>query len=689
MPAEESTLVPVAPDDTVDTILKKVRGTGARSIELLVAEGTAALQAPRGFERLRRALDPDGISLLVISSDAQALEAARRNRIDTVGVEGTRVLPGTPRPPDRPARDVAPPRPIDTHDAALLDAIDQLPERDYDADLPDEGDERYVERPGRGVSGARRYREDDFDAEQEDWPDLSGAETVAAETPLGRDRKAGAERRYAADDFELPGDEPEGPRRTGSRRTRPLAGRDTADLGAAPGRGRRGATTSRGYAEEGRDYPARRRLGMPVILSLAAVGLLVLAGAFWLLSSRATVTVAPPSAAVREFPFSNEVIPLAGSGAGSSTTALQAVPVAADVETSVTGQVSQETMAPTGTAKGIVTVINTIGSAVPIPKGSEFVGKNQAGQEVRFLVDGDTTIPGATTTSSLTGSSTTYGQINVNVTARSPGSASNVPQNSITQLLIPGQQPIQSQASNFIFQNDAIGGGSEAPQRVVSEDAVQAILKEALTQLYNDGLQQLRAQIDESKLGLDEQTIWPPPAELGKSENYQVVAVEPAIGQTVAPDNPGFNVTVRTHLDALATPRGSPVQDQLGPVVPEYFRQRGSLPCKADERPSQDVTKWRWDGQKFTIDGAIKCTPAGGLPAETIARVKDALRGQSRDAADAALQTLQKQGLIGRYQLPAGRASFPGFDWLIDVEVGSPAAEPQPSGLPQPSQGAS
>ena len=65
MPAEESPLVPVAPDDTVDTILKKVRGTGARSIELLVAEGTAALS---GFTQsvgyLLSAVGPFSIGLL-------------------------------------------------------------------------------------------------------------------------------------------------------------------------------------------------------------------------------------------------------------------------------------------------------------------------------------------------------------------------------------------------------------------------------------------------------------------------------------------------------------------------------------------------------------------------------------------------------------------------------------------------
>jgi len=455
------------------------------------------------------------------------------------------------------------------------------------------------------------------------------------------------------------------------------------------GTGRR-ATAGRRYGEGQVEATARPGgaglLSMTALIPLAVVVLLAIVAALWLLNSRVAVTVAPPAAAVREFPFSNEVIPLAGSAGGAST-AVRAVPVSADVETTVTGQVTQETMAPTGTAKGAVTVINTIANAVPIPKGSEFVGKNEAGQEVRFLVDNDTTIPGAATTSSLTGSSTTYGQASVAVTARSPGSASNVPQNSITQLLIPGQQPYVSQASNFIFQNDAIGGGSEAPQRVVTEDAVQGVLQAALTQLYNDGLQGLDAQINTAQFSVDPQTLTPSAAELGSPENYQVASIDPQLGATVDPNNPVFRLTVRARFSALATPIGKPVAGQLGEVVKEYFIQRGNLPCKAGEIPSQDVAKWRWDGQRLTIDGTLKCTPSAGLSAETIARVKDALRGQSREAAEAGLKTLQQQGAIGSYALPAGRASFPNFDWLIDVEVRQPeTVEPQPSAAPQPTQ---
>ena len=86
-----------------------------------------------------------------------------------------------------------------------------------------------------------------------------------------------------------------------------------------------------------------------------------------------------------------------------------------------------------------------------------------------------------------------------------------------------------------------------------------------------------------------------------------------------------------------------------------------------------------WDGERLTIDGAINCQSPGGLPAETLAKVRDAVRGQSREAAENNLRSLQDQGLIGGYQLP-DRASLPRFDFLLNVVVGQPqVVEPQPT----------
>ncbi len=91
--AEDSALVFIAPGDSVDAIVQKIRGAGTDSIELLVPDDTPSLQALGGFARLRQSLERDHISLLVISSDEKTLNAARLNQLDTVGVQGVRVGP--------------------------------------------------------------------------------------------------------------------------------------------------------------------------------------------------------------------------------------------------------------------------------------------------------------------------------------------------------------------------------------------------------------------------------------------------------------------------------------------------------------------------------------------------------------------------------------------------------------------
>jgi hypothetical protein len=693
MAAAESTLVPVAPDDTVDSILRNIRSTGAASVELLVPDDTAALQAPRGFERLRQALDAGRVELLVISSDEQTIAAARRNQIATVVVQGVRVRPSAPSATDRassryttqmlPAIPIDVDARIDARDAAFLDALDQVPAREQYADLSEEDAELYdviddlpddlaqADTYGRRRSGDTATLHDDelFADELDSLSDSSYAETVVGRAPARDDRaRGGTGRRYTAADMDMD-DEPARTRggRTASKRSGAVARRDSGARGASRAR----ATPAGRQYDDADTYPAAARSLPAWLLALALAGLIVIALAFWLLSSRVTVAVSLPAVSASERPFTNEVIPLVSGDTGATGTAVQAVPATADAEATVEGRVESETLAPTSSAKGQITIINTIGSAVPIPRGAEFIGKNDKGQEVRLTLDADVTVPGATTTTSLTGTSTNYGQISVNVTARSPGAASNVPDNTITQLLIPGQQPIVSQNSNFIFQHGAITGGSDQAQRIVTENEVQGVLQEALTQLYNNGLQQLSAQIDASKSDIDPATISPSAAELGDPTHYELVSVEPAIGQPVDPTNPVFKVMVRARFAALATPSGKPVQDQLGTVVRDYFQQRDSAACKAGEIPSQDVTAWRWDGEKLTIDGTFKCTPNAGLVPGTEEKVRDAVRGQSREAADAGLQRLQQQGLIGGYTLPPDRSSFPRFGWLIGVQAGA------------------
>src|SRR5215207_6586074 len=156
MAAGESALVPIAPDDSIESIAIRIRGTGASQVQLLVPDGTAVLQSLGGFQRLLQRLAADHVSLLLISSDEQTLNAARLSQIETVGVQGARVA----MPSKRAAANAGaaadlyatrsfraeplPAEPLNRRDAEFLDALDQVPADDLDLELRDDDADLYA-----------------------------------------------------------------------------------------------------------------------------------------------------------------------------------------------------------------------------------------------------------------------------------------------------------------------------------------------------------------------------------------------------------------------------------------------------------------------------------------------------------------------------------------------------------------
>jgi hypothetical protein len=616
--APAAAVVSVQPDDTVDTVAAKAFATGASSVQLIIPPGIAEFQSHSSFSTLRVLLEGARISITAVSADPQIVAAARRGRVETLGVE-------------------AAPRPRETK---------PLPEAQDD-------------------NRARYAALDDADADlYSSFDDLSDAIQTTAPTR----RSADADAALAAQIDDLT-DAPLRPTQpaysrgmTGDRRAN-----RRADTAAGSGARTVGRPTRTGGV-------ARRRRSSSIsapLLILAAIALIALVAAIWYFASRTSVQVALPPAASSEQTFSGEVIPYSADGSTPNAAAVQAAPVVAEAEFTATGQVAGETLTPIGRAQGIVTIVNTIPQAVTLPEGTDLIATNADGREVRFALDVPAVVPAAVTVSDLTGQRTTYGSIDVAVTARSPGSQSNVAQDAISQVLIPGQQPIVSDRSNFIIRHPPIGGGDEQMLRIVTEEDVRRALGEALTGLYNIGVQRLRAQIDEQQFAVDPNTIHPSPADLATPAGYDEPIITPPVGQP-ADENGNFSVTVRARFSALATPSDRLVGVQLQEVVPQYFTQRPVPPCPASAQPGFSVTSWRWDGSRLAIDGSITCTAERTLPPEALAEVRAALVGQSRDAADARMRELQERGVIGEYTLPAVD-NLPGFDWLIEIQVVPPA----------------
>jgi hypothetical protein len=255
--------------------------------------------------------------------------------------------------------------------------------------------------------------------------------------------------------------------------------------------------------------------------------------------------------------------------------------------------VRQETKEP-GRAHGTVAVINTV--------------VNSQGYEVRYIIDATVTVPAAVSETTATRSSITYGQILVGITAIEPGDSSIVGANTVIEMIIPGQQPIYSQHSNFIFQNAPITNIAEQTTYtyVPNEKDRQWQLDDALTKLYDEGIRRLRNQANQLSNNLKLDSITPDRTELTAVNAYELAYVPPNL-QDSKPHEP-VKVTVRTRFIALATPNDKPLNEQLNAALPAYLSQLSTKYCAGTGIESVAVTKIKWDGDALKVSGVVSCS---------------------------------------------------------------------------------
>ncbi|MCU0494209.1 MAG: hypothetical protein MUD01_21675 [Chloroflexaceae bacterium] len=651
MIADDAALVLVRPDDDLNTIITNVREAGTPMVQLLVSDGAAALYAQRDLETLRRSVGSRGIELLLITSDKLVLSAARRADIQTMEVMDARIRPeratgngeASPyatRPLARdtqsgPANPAQPPAPADAapNDDDFLRSLEQ-------ANLP---------MPSPAISPAapaHAYSDfDDFDEAVQSAPTRVSLPTEAERRP--------APRRYADDD------EPERYPPPRPRVDRDVAGRGPDRPVARP---------------QLREEPERRRgLGLiPLLIGGVLLVLLALIGGVLLLGNRTTVTVNLPVRETQERRVDGLPIALIGLNDQASQSAVQADIIRAEVVYTATGQVTEETLTPTTAAAGAVNVLSLNTQAIDLPQGTEFIAANGQGQECRFATNEAATIPGSSQSRQGAQIITSLGQASVAVTARALGSACNIGENAITQMQIPGQEPINVRAGgNLEVTHGPIGGGSEQPIRVVKDSNVQEVLGQALAGLDNQARQELEnAARAQANLTLENTTITPGRNDLSAGQGYEVI-VSPAVGQNVDPNNPTFSVTVRGQFSALATPQGRPLQNQLQPAVSEALIQSGQV--KPGDGLAPAINNWRWDGTRLTVDSLLQPVATDNtLAPATLAAIRESIRDKPRAEAEAALQVLVERNSISGYTIPEGVQALPGYDFQLDIQVVPP-----------------
>ncbi|MEI7645215.1 MAG: hypothetical protein WCJ55_13140 [Chloroflexales bacterium] len=689
MVADNTALILALPDDTVESLLRKAEQAGARRVQLLVPEGVPGLQQQAQLERLRALADHDGIELTLISSDPQTLRAARLCQFETMQVRDAHVMappqvPAAPPPASPYATRVlgreeaddsrASRQAVDlsASDAAFLDALD-----DFDAlppvraSGPAASDEDFFaalesisadrdDRPPHRASTA----DDDFLAAL-DSLDVD-EEELRRPAPRRADAPPAAPPRIRPEDIELSDAEKARAKQTGrqtsvpSRPVRTMTGSMSAHDTPAHERSPRNA--------ERQATPHRRSWLVPVAITIVVL-LILAAAASLVLGGRAAVIVAPPARPDQVKPISAMPIPLAAPGS-SAGTAAQAEAINSDVAVTVSGQVAERTISPSGTARGTIAIISLSPQPITLPAGSEFIAVKADGQTVPFVSGGDVVVPPSITSDQGAQIVTTKGTARIEVVARSAGSASNVDANSIRRIVIPGGQTFNVETGALVVRHDPISGGSEDEVRIVKDSDVQRMLGEGLTKLDSQAREQLQALAHTRSLQVEATTISPRHADLTQRQGFEYT-VSPAVGETVDPANPAFTLTIQARYSALATPPSTPLTGQLGAALTEQLRQAGLLQpgdCRAPV-----ITSWAWDGTRLTVNGQIApntqsaaCGP--GLSAATLQQVRDAVRGKTRAQAEAALQTLQQQGVIGTYVLPDGE-KLPDWDFQLRIEA--------------------
>jgi hypothetical protein len=699
MEDDESTVMMVLPDDNIDTVISRVHESRVPTVQLLVPDGITLLHSRHTCDALKRSCEPDRIAVMVISSDEKTIEVARSFAFETIIVEGARVR--VPEPFDRrelvaapspaapflspeveaPAgrESPPPPPPAETAYDPFADELNNLGDmwagRAQTSDVHDAfADE--LDDLSAVMAGERSAPPDDYDPFVDELDDLSAAMAGTSSArggnrvPSSHGAPTQPQRRIRPEDIVLTDDEVEqassirsgGGRRKGSEKKKSSS---PGLLAGLTGLFRRPAR-ERSEALE----PSSRTLRLPVsgpVLVLLLFLLLVGFGYVMFRLGQTTVQVSPPMSLQQAIPFNDHPVLIAHPETETSGVAVQAEVVSTRTAITTTGEVLKETMAPGTAAYGTVTLLNENFQPLQLLQGTEFIGTNAQGQEVRFTSDTDVVVPGASTSRQGRQIITTFGSAQVGITARAPGSASNIEANTITHLVLAGQsERVPVNAGLVGLEHGPMTGGQEHVTYVVKEEDIQRTLPEALTILYNQANQELIASAEARGLVLDPRTIFPAAQHLSRNEGYDL-AIHPAIGQVIQTNNPTFSVSVWGNFSALATSGASGgLEAQLQTVVPNQLMREGII--TPGLQLASTIDDWQWDGARLTVDGVVEPLPNINLDTRTQAAILNAIKGKSYAEARAELEHFQQQGIISSYTLP-DTDRIPSWDFQLTLEV--------------------
>lgn len=680
MMTDETALVLALPEDTAESLMAKVRTTHAANVQILAPEGTVALQRVAGTDALRDLATAAGVNLTIISSDPGILKAARQSRLATIEVTGAHVQAPVPSTPSAPSED------LPAEDLEFLAALDELAANGNTLDLfaPPSDQKRPVAADTRPIAAPETrpipipsspstpatppaMGDDDlefFDALDDLAAAFEQERTGTPPPPIPSAREASAQpTRVRPEDIQLSEAEVARAGQIGRRSEADRAQRTTA----APRRESRPEPVAPPARRAATPIPRATTRSQPWLVGALLIGLIVLVvltGIFIVVTQSVTIVVRLP---VRETtPVVGLAIPITPVSTASTNT-VSAEPLETTVAISTRGEVTEGVLTPVSSASGTITLFNQNTQPITIPAGSEFVAFGPDNQPIPFISKADVTVPGAVTTRSGNQIITTFGEAAVQIEARSPGSASNIPANTIRELRIAGGPTINLVSGLLTVSHDAIGGGTDEEVRVIKESDVRRYLAQALTDLDQEARRQLDGLALARNLRLEPTTVSPSRAELEQLAGFELI-VDPPIGTSLSRDNPFFTLTVQSRYSGLAISGDSAAfQRQLADAFNSQLIQNGQL--RPGDCRAAFVQSWRWDGATLRIDGSIGPDPACGneLDPAIRAAIQNAVLGRTRAEAEAALQELVVAGRLAGFELPDNVDRFPGWSWQLRI----------------------
>lgn len=680
MMTDETALVLALPEDTAESLMAKVRTTHAANVQILAPEGTVALQRVAGTDALRDLATAAGVNLTIISSDPGILKAARQSRLATIEVTGAHVQAPVPSTPSAPSED------LPAEDLEFLAALDELAANGNTLDLfaPPSDQKRPVAADTRPIAAPETrpipipsspstpatppaMGDDDlefFDALDDLAAAFEQERTGTPPPPIPSAREASAQpTRVRPEDIQLSEAEVARAGQIGRRSEADRAQRTTA----APRRESRPEPVAPPARRAATPIPRATTRSQPWLVGALLIGVIVLAvltGIFIVVTQSVTIVVRLP---VRETtPVVGLAIPITPVSTASTNT-VSAEPLETTVAISTRGEVTEGVLTPVSSASGTITLFNQNTQPITIPAGSEFVAFGPDNQPIPFISKADVTVPGAVTTRSGNQIITTFGEAAVQIEARSPGSASNIPANTIRELRIAGGPTINLVSGLLTVSHDAIGGGTDEEVRVIKESDVRRYLAQALTDLDQEARRQLDGLALARNLRLEPTTVSPSRAELEQLAGFELI-VDPPIGTSLSRDNPFFTLTVQSRYSGLAISGDSAAfQRQLADAFNSQLIQNGQL--RPGDCRAAFVQSWRWDGATLRIDGSIGPDPACGneLDPAIRAAIQNAVLGRTRAEAEAALQELVVAGRLAGFELPDNVDRFPGWSWQLRI----------------------